>query len=322
MLMTALELVQEAARRLNIMLPNTIEQPDDPDTNAIDYDSNMLVSALNGTLRQHMHLNDFTQQILVGEIGLEAIEFVLNNYNDPDSEQADYVDMIINLDVALPDFEKLVGDSLNIVHGVVVSDDKGTSKSSSTFCVKNSYAFRQLTDTDFVSLFKRITAVKTSIKTKVADKVSLFVDALDNFYSKKNKDFPSQDQSKLIDSSKRASGFYPLSLDGSRQIYICNNIIKWSDISAQSPINVRFLYRSNYAVKDADGKMQPTFSHDDDTCTLSDELLIVGTIILYKSYQSLDFSLELGQQKALVDIIKQNQQNPQYIDFEKKNMKN
>jgi hypothetical protein len=313
--MTALELVQEAAKRLNIMLPSTIVVPDTPDTNAIDYDANLLVSSLNSVIKQNMTLNLFNRQILPKSVNLmegDNIHF-LNNQVDKNPV---YSDFVVNLSGINPDFEELMGDGFNV---------SVFELNEPTIYKKKSYLFRQLTATDYLRL-KR-TCVPTQIPTPGLNRLwESFskIPPLSEEMKEYRKNMPSEDRTSQINATNKESGFIILG-DGNTNkiIYFCNNMIPDTEFNqeagpfSQPPI-LDYLYRTNFGViNKMDGRVI-SVSVDDDEVVIPDELAILGTIINYKTYYGLDISLEMGQQKALIDALKENQQNVQVTHLDKK----
>jgi hypothetical protein len=51
---------------------------------------------------------------------------------------------------------------------------------------------------------------------------------------------------------------------------------------------------------------------------IPEELAILGIIIKYKAYYGIDYALEMGEQKAMLDALKENQENIQITHLDKK----
>jgi hypothetical protein len=286
--MNVLELIKEAAKRLNIMIPKDLPKPQDEDTNAMDYDANFLLSALNSTVKQMMVLNLFNQNIV------QAQE--VYNPTSAIRIQADpvtYPDIWLNLTPKYADFEELIGDGFTF------------------FCNGKKVLYRQLTDQDYLRLAK--------VVVPDFDNPPKFPDEnqeLKNYM----KDMPSEDRTKIPYADNLESGFYIYeTLPNTRILYFCNNILTAEDISAV-PFTIMFMYRSKYGVISNGASLRSeNITASDQTLIIPDELAIIGMVLKYKAAYGLDYTLELGEQKAILTALKANQENIQITHLDKKN---
>jgi hypothetical protein len=301
--MTILEIIQEAAKRLCIIVPRTIVLAD-IQSKEYDADTGLLVSCLNACIKQTMSLNIFNQNI------------VYKNLTSENEHWRDYLDIPINVkgtaDFKLrmrkfcPDFERLIGDG-------IAFNRRGKS-----------YLFRQLTQNDFVRLCKMENA-----DIKVADD---YKEDYDKEIADYRRNMPSEETTYIKNSDNLESGFFVYS-EGSpiqRIIYFCNNMMDMTEFGFEDvPFNLSLTYLSNYGVLSPDGwtrrdsvhtdrEIEADKTNDFQSTILPDELAILGTMIKYKSYYGMDFSLDLGEQKALIDAIKENQAGIQVTHLNKK----
>jgi hypothetical protein len=298
--MTVLEIIQEAAKRLCIIVPKTIVLAD-IQSKEYDADTGLLVSCLNGCIKQNMVLNLFNQNILFTSLSRENgnwQDYLYVDFNIPDD------DFVLNLSLFCPDFEELLGDGINFAKD------------------GQSYLFRQLTHNDFLRLCKREL-------DDVVKQIEYTPDP-DEEISDYRKNMPSEKNTYIKNADNLESGFYVYSKKPkTRLIYFCNNMATFGNTPLGDTFNLSFTYRSNWGVISADGnkrqesvltnRIEGNVSNDNQTLTIPDELAILGTMIKYKSYYGMDFSLDLGEQKSLIDTIKQNQENVQVTHLDKKN---
>jgi hypothetical protein len=314
-MMTALAIVGEAAKRLTIMLPTTIVVPTKPDQDSIDYDANLLVSCLNATIQQNARLNLFKKEVIGKAIEIkddpsQQVSWLANNVDNP----VVYKDFCFQLK-DFGDIEKIEGEGFTVSLYTKTST-AGDPTPSDTFQRTNMYIFRQLTFSDFekVQRGSAIGLVEPSSSKKSSQNPHVSYKERKEYY----KNMPSEDRTKIVDATNKESGFSMLVNDGNLMYYFCNNMIPISSIGDNVVAMLEFFYTTNRVVMDANGKHKDVVDDDHDTCLLPDELLILGTIINYKSAYGLDFSLDLGQQKALIDAIKENQENLQVTHLDKK----
>jgi uncharacterized membrane protein (GlpM family) len=73
--------------------------------------------------------------------------------------------------------------------------------------------------------------------------------------------------------------------------------------------NIRFSYRSAYGVIPK-GSTTPvsSFTKDDDTSNVDDELLITGTVLNYKAQQGMDFQFDTQKFNAYLEALERNRQ--------------
>jgi hypothetical protein len=288
--MTALELIQEAAKRVGIMEPAHVPLGTAGST-TYDYDANLLVSCLNGAIKQLMVLNLFNQSVLFSKISFtDASGFV--DFSDITDPSGKFSDFTLNMTQAYPDFEELIGD------GYTMSANN------------KKFLFRQLTSQDFIRVAKTTFPLSIESKRKTDWEREI---------REYRKNMPSEDRTDIEFSKKLESGFYMYAEPpATRKVYFCNNFFTVDDI-AQNDWTLTFAYRSNYGVIDGTLHVRKlNVTVDSDTLVIPDELAILGTIIKYKSYYGLDFSLELGEQKAMIDALKENQENIQITHLDKK----
>jgi hypothetical protein len=292
--MTVLEIIQEAAKRLCIIVPRTIVLSD-IQSKEYDADTGLLLSCLNACIKQIMTMNVFNQNIVFKSISksTEMWQSVINFY------EGNFCDFSVNMQKACPDFEELMGD------GFVFSTNG------------KSYLFRKLTHNDFLRLCKRESRYTDDNDKNIPDEDKVILNYLKNM--------PSDEITQIKKSDNLESGFYIYTINPDfRIIYFCNNMIDFETAHPYIDVNkfnLSFTYRSNYGVISADGeKRQPAVlpNNDFQRTILPDELAILGTMIKYKSYYGMDFSLDLGEQKALVDALKQNQEGIQVTHLNKK----
>jgi hypothetical protein len=327
--MTALELVQEAAKRLLIMIPNTLVQ--ELNHNTTDYDSVLLLSCLNSMVKQNMTLNLFNRQILIKSINMLDNDNVYFLKNLVDKNPV-YSDFVINLSNLCPDMEEIMGDGFNFSIYEV---------SEPTLYKKKSYLFRQITPIDYLRLKKTCLPNVDLISSKNKEIVdfSQFASLRKDFdkeIKEYKKNMPSENRTNMINAENKESGFIVLG-DGqtNKILYFCNNMIPDAEIYqeydtfAQSP-TLEFLYRTNYGVISDMGERVDSIPYIEPptpplepnpnkfTLVIPDELAILGTVINYKSYYGIDYTLELGQYKQMIDMIKENQENIQITHLDKK----
>jgi hypothetical protein len=321
MSLNALEIVQEAAKRLNIMVPTTIVLPKNPDTSTIDYDANLLTSCLNATIKQNAAINMFNMEVQ------QDVNILIN----PKGTFGDMPDIVIDMTAIYPEFESLLGDSITLV------------AYDSSEAVSGKYVFREISTYDFTLLQKftnfalfntqsnkpmpsSINKEEEHIKNPLQENI----DKNKNIKKEKNKieienefnilglgkrDFPSQNATDVDNSTNKGSGFRFIKIKFNLYLWICNNIITNDEIKSNTMI-MNMLYYSKWLVADFTGTLpfyKDMVTLDGDNINLSDELLILGTLINYKGATGLDYSLELGQQKALIDGLKISQENIQYV---------
>jgi hypothetical protein len=334
--MKVLELIQEAARRLTIMIPKSVIQTAS-DTSEIDYDANLLVSCLNATIKQNMTLNLFNRQILHKSINLlfNPAVYFLNNYVDKNPV---YSDFVINLSYITPDLEELMGDGFSV---------SIYELNEPTLYKKKSYLFRQLTATDYLRLKRTCLPSQSSSdeKNRSSDVTFSSFKSLRKEIKEYKKNMPSENKTNMLNADNMESGFIIFGNSQSNKIaYFCNSMVSNEDISQeggmfQQPPTLEFLYRTNYGVITDMGERVDSIPPDvpqpsptdppppppppieippnNYELVIPDELAILGTIINYKSYYGLDYSLDLGQYKQMMDQLKENQENIQITHLEK-----
>jgi hypothetical protein len=323
MSLTALNLVQEAAKRLNIMVPTSIESQPNPETSTIDYDANMLVAALNSAVRQNASINLFNREVQMSPAYLNA----------PKTAGTGFPDIVIDMSTFYPDFESLLGDSITL------------NKYDAAGVVTNKYAFREFSAYDFATKqqYTNYTYFTEPKPAPVPSASSYEVNKNDTGSIKKTKtediknssfSFPTRSplgsiieppkhiiRKEGIDVETKGNGFRFIRQNFTKLLWICNDIISQTDL-ASGTIMLVMLYYSTWIVsntsKDGTPSADPVTTYkdcvdsDNDIVNLPDELAILGTIIGYKSTNGLDYSLELGQQKALIEAVKVNQENVRY----------
>jgi hypothetical protein len=324
--MNALELIQEAARRLLIMIPKSPLFPSAPnvidDGSDIDYDKNLLISCLNAVIKQNMTLNLFNRQILPKSVSLwdDNAVYFLNNYVD---KNPIYSDFVVNLSQVCPELEELLGDGFNVSVYELYEP---------TFYKKKSFLFRQLTPNDYLRLKKTCLPNPNPSENLMRQNESNFSNfkLLRKDYKDYKRNMPSEDKTYMLNAANLESGFIILGDANTNKIaYFCNNMLLDKDIAAISntisygqgysqPPTLEFLYRTNYGVITAMGERVATITADTDTLVINDELAVLGTIVNYKSYYGIDYTLDLGQYKQMIDQLKENQENIQITHLDKK----
>jgi hypothetical protein len=323
MSLNALKLVQEAAKRLNIMVPTTINTPEHPDTSTIDYDANMLVAAANAAIRQNASINLFNREVQMSPIYLKQPKYI--GTGSPD--------IVIDMSTYYSDFESLLGDTITI----------NKYDGSASRLVTNKYAFRELSTYDFAikqqyTNYTYFTVAATTpvpdpdnpdfLKREMPSKKTGGSQPKNDFFEATGKrplDFgitPPKHMIKKegIDVETKGNGFRFIRHNFTKLLWICNDIIPETDLVSGNLMLV-MLYYSTWIVSLTTSSGNPpvyttdykdAIDNDADLVNLPDELVILGTIISYKATNGLDYSLELGQQKALIDAIKVNQENVRY----------
>jgi hypothetical protein len=327
--MNVIELIQEAARRLTIMIPTTTLQPE-TDTNAMDFDCNLLISCLNATIKQNMTLNLFNKQVLIKSTNLifNLDVHFLQNFVDKNPV---YSDFVVNLSSLIPDMEELIGEGFNV--STFELDTRPLYK-------KKSYMFRQLTPNDYLRLKRTCLPPQPSLdeKNRSGNVTFSSFKSLRKELKEYKKNMPSENRTSMLNAENMESGFIILG-DGitNKIAYFCNSMITDEEFNPageageQSP-TLEFLYRTNYGVidnmnarvdtipfiKGTPDPTKPLQPPDNYTLVIPDELAILGTIVNYKSYYGMDYSLDLGQYKQMIDQLKENQENIQITHLEKK----
>jgi hypothetical protein len=274
--MNAIQLVQSAARRLNIMIPKTIEQST-LDTVAIDYDANLLLECLNSSI------NQFSQTSL-----FKKYEFYFSRVlfeGDDWFEISQHNSIKIFLDILFTNFISIIGEG---VHFYIIDLED-------TKAIKRDVLFRQLHANQFERL-DNYDAEKTDAPCPP------------EYRDNPSKNSPSKEESDAHYGTKQESGFY-IYFDpdkNSRILHIKQNLLTYDEIMDTDPARptksaLNFFYQGSPL----------HVTKDKDVINLNDELLILSTVVNYKSTNGLDFTLELGQQKALLDALKTNQENIQ-----------
>ena len=320
--MNALELVQECAKRIGIMIPNTIVQTTTPDTSAIDYDANLLVSYMNAAIKQQMMVNILRKNVyysysLIEPDNAASVHFDGYQTGDPLPDPDAYVNFIINIEKECPSFVKLMGD------GFIVRIIYYDNNVSATYKQIGQYVFRQFTDTDAVTFLPTAIGYTNPEELISSDEN---IDDVRNQRKEHYKNLPSDKQKILVSSDKRESGFVYLGNDiGNSMFYFINNMIPFRELyNIETGTNnitqgvVYFEYVSNYGILDKNRTPKENITADDDLILVNQELVMLNTIIMYKTYYGMDYQLELGQQKAIVDALQQNQENVQIVTLNKK----
>jgi hypothetical protein len=138
------------------------------------------------------------------------------------------------------------------------------------------------------------------------------------------KNFPSEDRSPILTADNKDSGFFLMGdYMGNKIIYFVNNLISDAEVNAafvtwEQPPIIEFLYRSNYGIINQLNGRVPVVTDDTDTFVLPDELLILGIMVQYKTWYGMDVTIELGQYKAMIDQMKQNQEVIQATHLDRK----
>jgi hypothetical protein len=318
----ALELVQEAARRVGIMIPTTLFPTTNPDSSAIDYDANLLVSCLNATVKQNMTLSLFNKQVLDAQT--QIVYKTPPAYFLDQLEDDTFRDFFLDLDALCPGFEELIGD------GFIVNKQKRKLdyNSGDSFPIKNEnqYIFRQLTAQDYIKLARHnlddIIIPPTPPTPQMTDN-PIKNERKEMKAYKKN--MPSEDRTSILRAQNRESGFFIKSIEGKRFVFFCNNMFDPEVDIFNYTLWLKFTYRTSWGVigdvtigTTTKVARKNSITTNEDTLTIPDELAILGTIINYKSYYGLDFSLDMGQQKAMLDALKENQENIQITHLDKK----
>lgn len=270
--MDALNIVKEAAKRIGIMVPLTVVVSPDPEKT--DYDANLLVSCLNGCIKQMMVLNLFNQSILFGKVSYSDASGKVAFSSKTDSS-GKFADFTLDMTNCYPDFEELIGDGYTM---------RGNNKK---------FIYRQLTAQDFMRVAKTEFPFDIS-----ADPDSDWLQRVREY----KKDMPSEDRTDVEFAKNVESGFFMYAKPpATRIVYFCNNFFTVNDIAKDDWV-LTFAYRSNFGV--IDGRTlsrKNNVTSDNDTLVIPDELAILGTIIKYKMYYGLDISMDMGEQKAMID---------------------
>jgi hypothetical protein len=202
-----------------------------------------------------------------------------------------------------PDFEELIGDGYTM------------------YANGKHYLFRALTSQDYLRLARM--GAQFDADAELPTKHQQIKEYKRNM--------PSETRTLIDYADNLESGFFMYNvLPNIRTIYFCNNIIPKADLDKKD-WKLVFTYRSNYGVlsgddghriPDVNSEVATTTKPDinnKETLTIPDELAIIGTVIKYKSYMGLEYTLEMGEQKALIDALKDNQEVTQITHLNKKN---
>lgn len=278
--MNVLELVQEAARRLGIMIPSSINATG-IDT---DYDANLLNAYLRSTIRQNTEFSNLRKLIRRHVIHLDdpGIEIYSNNeFQYPILED-------------LPDFDALEGDGFNLR---IFDEDNN---------IKDQFLFRSLTSTDYMRIARN--------KNFEGEDSFNFYEKIKTI----ERDAPSERQQDVIKAKNLESGFYLLSgIDPGNLIYrFCYNHGELPENKELASLS--FLYKTKYVVIGSDGLFKELPSNNMDTVSLPDELLILGIVINFKNFHGLDTAMDLAQYKSLIDALKVNQDHVQVARMDRK----
>jgi hypothetical protein len=312
--MNAIQIVQEAARRLMVIIPQAPLFPaSTDDSSAIDYDKNLMCSCLQATVNQNMVLFFFNRQNYIKNVTLtyNANVKFLDNHTD---RNPIYRDFVFNLLGECPDVEQIVGDGINV--SVFPTDEKTIYKSKQ-------YIFRQFTAQDMLRLKKSCISPtpfqNTPVPTPPIPEYTAMKERRDY-----KKNFPSEDRSPILTADNKDSGFFLMGdYMGNKIIYFVNNLISDAEVNAafvtwEQPPIIEFLYRSNYGIINQLNGRVPVVTDDTDTFVLPDELLILGIMVQYKTWYGMDVTIELGQYKAMIDQMKQNQEVIQATHLDRK----
>jgi hypothetical protein len=308
-MLTALKIAQEVAKRIGIMLPTTIVDSETPDTSLIDYDANLIVSCMNSAVQSLMMLHEFSNHkrrltYMISDNELVYVSKKTNGYQDA------------TLMYLIEPVVKIEGDGVVIVK---IVEDVDTDYPVAS----DRYLFRQFTPADYLRYQTEDHFVNYAAGYGFGwNKNDSFKSATprEKVYQHK-KNTPSESLVGFSRAENLESGFF-IATDntGTRRLIIVNNMIK-DDIAAAGEGHsymLQILYKTNYGVLKSDGLFADRFSRDSDRTLIPDELVILGTLINFKGYFGLDYSLDLASQKAYIDKMKENEENIQLTHLNKK----
>jgi hypothetical protein len=299
--MNALEIVQESAQRLGIMPPNTLFPTADE---IVDYDANMLKTFLEATIRQQVNNNPTFFQTKLATATIEPPQDVIPaataafSLGLPDSiEAANCYDFILRINQNSPDFLKVVSGTFKVVTFGTEVD-----------IVEREYTFKALQNLDFLTLSGAYLADSQDIPPTDA-----VVEA-----RAWQKNSPSQDVTEVLRAQNKESGFF---FFRSKEVsvvnvYFINNLIPFNRLFLKGSTESTWVARNRlsyiYTSKSMTTGATETslrIKEDQDALLIDDEIAILGTIIGFKGYYGIDYTLELGQQKALLESQKKNVEN-------------
>jgi hypothetical protein len=298
--MNALEIVQESAQRLGIMPPNTLFPTADE---IVDYDANMLKTFLEATIRQQVNNNPTFFQTKLASATIEPPQYVIPAETVAFSlgeklgiEPAKTYDFILRINQNSPDFLKVVSGTFKVV----------TFGADPTI-VEREYTFKALQNLDFLTLSGAYLAdSQDDIPTDAVVEARAW-----------QRNSPSQDVTQVLRAQNKESGFF---FFRSKEVsvinvYFINNLIPFSDLfkmdSEETWVasnSLSYVYTSKSMTNGAP-EQSLRIKEDQDSLLIDDEIAILGTIIGFKGYYGIDYTLELGQQKALLESQKKNVEN-------------
>jgi hypothetical protein len=253
MFMTALELVQEAAIRVGMVQPVSIEGVYSPDPSKKDPYAMILLGALNESMRQILVKNLFDPFLVMKE------EETIADSPLPQTNTFSY-------DLSeCPDFGGL------LTSYIIVSTQKIDQEYNYTY--HNEY-YREV-DLDVFTRYWRPENEEDIDHTKgyILPEKNIFR----NMNGKIN--------------------------------FISNRLSSLEN----SPYTLSFTYRSVFGVKGRDGDLKNSFKLNDDTTKLDDELLIIATVMNYKSMMGLDFQIDMQKYTEYIKALEANKQNNNLI---------
>jgi hypothetical protein len=300
---TALEIVQEAARRLGIMPPNTLF----PSAAEIaDYDANMLKSFLEATIRQQVSNNPTFFQTKLASATIEpprdVIPATLNAFslgNLATIEPSACYDFILRINQVSPDFLKVISGTFKVL-------TLGTGQDAGK--VDREYTFKSLQSLDFLTLSGAYLADgQEDIPTDALAEVRAW-----------QQSSPSKDVTQVMRAQNKESGFFFFrnSQTSVVNVYFINNLIPFSQLFVSGSTEGTWTANNRLSYVYVSKSMTPgeaqdslSIKADQDSLLIDDEIAVLGAIIGFKGYYGIDYTLELGQQKALLESQKKNVEN-------------
>jgi hypothetical protein len=287
--MTALRIVQEAARRLTIMQPSTIEFAD-PTSQDTDYDALLLLSCLNSCVQQNVVNNTFKRTVKLSSFFGDPVLKITSANDDG------YHDFALAVSDVSPLFERLASG------GIMMKFSN----------MNEAYEFRQIPIDEGLQLMKSMLdeggAVDEDGNTVHEELRQI------------SRNFPSEVKTNEVRGKNRQSGymvvgdfFGGMAMGKNPTIYFCNNMIKIDDDPegdySLGNLTVQFAYYERVVAATTNAAV---------FVGIPDELLILGTVVNFKNYHALDYTLDMAQYNAFIEGMKRNDEQNMAVQMGKR----